>query len=220
METVYTAAGKISLQRHGDVLYPVIRCNGTEKQITRKEMILWSILVNTVMTKSQLEMSYKEKATQFFEENDTFFEILHRLEERNLIVRGKGETNKEAIYDLLKGVYMTPIKINLLFKISGFFYLWFCKKIPFSQSIHVFKKYKLTKQERYILDLVKKGIVSAFEILEHIKNEKQNQWKKKEDFLNEAVFSKKEDFSEEIKTILHLYERGFFYLDVLYEYET
>ena len=56
MEVVYTAIGKISLQRYYDTIYPVICCNGKENQITKKEMILWSILVNTVVTEYQLEI--------------------------------------------------------------------------------------------------------------------------------------------------------------------
>ena len=207
MEVVYTAIGKISLQRYYDTIYPVICCNGKENQITKKEMILWSILVNTVVTEYQLEILYKKKAHKFLISNEAFLEILQRLETRNLIVKGSGQDWKDAVYNLIKKVYITPIEVNLLFKINAFFYLLIHKKIAFWQAVKIFGKYKLTKEERYILNLVKQGFICSREIIEYTEHTLE------EKSVRDTV-KKEERIWESIKIILNLYEKGLINFDI------
>ena len=109
--TYYTAIGHFLRKTDEQGLsYPVILINQKEYPVDIQEMTLWTALSWRLSDFKHLQDKY-DQLTQGNEPqtNRTIEVCLNRLETRGLIASGSGETDFEAIYDLLKGLYVVPL---------------------------------------------------------------------------------------------------------------
>ena len=169
---VYTAVGKMNLNKKSNHKVPIEVCSdGKTKELNIQEMILWSVLVNRVLSKEDLMEMYYKKIDAFLFTVEKVFErdfekTLQRLRTRNIIVQGEGHTCDEAVYNLVKNLYITPMQTGLWYKINGFFYLCFQKHVPIGYAVKVFQPYQFTKEEAYVLKLVKQTQMNSAEVIQ------------------------------------------------------
>ena len=115
MRTYYTAVGNFRRKRdRAGQAYPVIIVNRQEYMVDRQEMALW-ICLNWRITSMEQAREHYEKLEQSLYPyiTRTFENCLKRLEVRGLVVSGSGDTDFEALYDLLGGLYVIPISESI-----------------------------------------------------------------------------------------------------------
>ena len=86
MIQLYAAVGRyhIEVQPNGKKI-PIVTVGINECALTIEEMVLWSSLIWNILTKEELEESYKRKAEKSGVDPNTFENTLQRMEGRNLV---------------------------------------------------------------------------------------------------------------------------------------
>ena len=108
--TLYTAVGHFQNVTTRDGAYPVVLVNRQEYRLDPQEMTVWSILNWRLLDPQSVEVFYEPMfRTLMLEERRTLENCLGRLVTRGLVAAGHGETDFEALYDLLGGLYVVPI---------------------------------------------------------------------------------------------------------------
>ena len=78
---------------------------------------------------------------------------------------GHGITAVDALHDLLSGLYVIPIRANLLSKTSAFLHLTFIKRIPYKVTKHIFDKPQFSAAEAKVLQLAGQNRLSVGELI-------------------------------------------------------
>ena len=164
--TFYTAAGHFRRQNdgHGNI-YPVVFVNRQEHLLDPQEMTVWTILNWRLLDAGQLEEKYLPMAGELqLAEYRTFENCLHRLEVRGLFASGTGDTDIDALYNLLCGLYIVPVSESLPLRIAAFLKMLF-QGGPFSKAKRLFTRAPLSAQEAQILGLSKQALLSTAELI-------------------------------------------------------
>ena len=169
MIQLYAAVGRyhIEVQKNGKKV-PIITVGINECALTIEEMVLWSSLIWNILTKEELEESYKRKAEKSGVDPNTFENTLQRIEGRNLVASAKAIKGDEALYQLLANLYVVPITSSFSTKVKAFLYLIFCEKVPFSAAKLVFQKESYDQMQQTVIHLSKQTLLSSAEILKCI----------------------------------------------------
>ena len=164
--TFYTAVGHFRRRNdgHGNI-YPVVFVNRQEHLLDPQEMAVWTILNWRLLDAGQLEEKYLPMARELqLTEYRTFENCLHRLEVRGLIASGTSDTDIDALYNLLCGLYIVPVSESLPLRIVAFLKMLF-QGVPFSKAKHLFTRVPLSAQEAQILGLSKQALLSTAELI-------------------------------------------------------
>ena len=94
----------------------------------------------------------------------TFENCLHRLEVRELIASGTGDTDIDALYNFLCSLYIVPVSESLPLRIVAFLKMLF-QGVPFSKAKRLFTRVPLSAQEAQILGLSKQALLSTAELI-------------------------------------------------------
>ena len=169
MIQLYTAVGRyhIEVQSNGKKI-PIVTVGIKECALTIEEMVLWSSLIWNILTKEELEESYKRKAKGSGVDPDTFENTLQRMEGRNLVASAKAIKGDEALYQLLANLYVIPMTSSFSTKLKAFLHLTFCEKVPFSAAKLVFQKESYDQMQQKVIHLSKQTLLSSAEILKCI----------------------------------------------------
>ena len=171
MKTVfYVALGKYEMDEfcYGTTRY-IVNVNERELALEPEEYVLWSLLSRQIMNDAELRLSAGYK--MYAEHINIDFDIsqtLRRLAGRGLIASGTGETDIDALTDLMNCLYVIPIRSSLPFRIVCGAFLLFKLKLPFRSIIGmVFLSLTPEQKKIYRLAATKKMRVS-----ELMKNDK------------------------------------------------
>lgn len=169
MIQLYAAVGRyhIEVQSNGKKI-PIVTVGINECALTIEEMALWSSLIWNILTKEELEESYKRKAEKSGVDPNTFENTLQRMEGRNLIASAKAIKGDEALYQLLANLYVVPITSSFSTKVKAFLHLIFCEKVPFFAAKLVFQKESYDQMQQKVIHLSKQTLLSSAEILKCI----------------------------------------------------
>jgi hypothetical protein len=169
MIQLYAAVGRyhIEVQPNGKKI-PIVTVGINECALTIEEMVLWSSLIWNILTKEELEESYKRKAEKSGVDPKTFENTLQRMEGRNLVASAKAIKGDEALYQLLANLYVVPITSSFSTKVKAFLHLIFCEKVPFSAVKLVFQKESYDQMQQKVIHLSKQTLLSSAEILKCI----------------------------------------------------
>ena len=117
----YTAVGHFCRKTDANGrTYPVILVNQEEHMVDMQEMAVWTVLNWRFLHLEQIEMKYGQLAGELPPARRTLETCLNRLEMRGLIARGVGDTDFEALYDLLGGLYVVPLSESLPLRLATF----------------------------------------------------------------------------------------------------
>ena len=116
--TLYTCAGQLQLhQGRKGVQVPVVILNRREQVMGPTEQILWSRLCWRFRDREQLRRDFEtaaEQLTLLDEEKGAAFDgLLCRLMARGLVMAGEGDSQVDALYDLLCNFYVAPHRQQL-----------------------------------------------------------------------------------------------------------
>ena len=163
--TYYTAAGHFR-RRTDDTghSYPVILVNQEEHIVDIQEMAVWTILNWRFLRLEQIEAKYDQMARDLPQPGRMLETCLNRLEVRGLIARGTGETDLDALYDLLGGLYVVPLSESLSLRLITFWKL-LLEGVPFSKAKRMFQKDRPNGQEARVMALSRQALLSTAELI-------------------------------------------------------
>ena len=108
----YTTVGTLVRTKDGIT----ISKKGKEYPLTKQEEVLWLILANDIIEDINVKREYESKIKQQNEyEEDTFERTLDSLVQKGLIIFGKGESLREALFEVgekLKEDMLPPLTLK------------------------------------------------------------------------------------------------------------
>ena len=164
--TLYTAVGHFKKVVTRDGTYPVVLVNGQEYRLDPQEMAVWTILNWRLLDAQGVEEHYEPLfRTLMLEERRPLEHCLGHLVTRGLVAEGLGETDLDALYDLLGGLYVVPISESLPLRTATFFKMLLLDGIPLARAKRVFHKVPLSKREARVMALARQAILSTAELI-------------------------------------------------------
>lgn len=169
---LYTAVGRTQIRNTSSGRCLMVILNNKEYILDLQEMMLWAVLNWRILTETEAKAFYeaKEKETGYLSEKS--FEVcLHRLVQRGLIADGIGETEAEALYDLLSELYIVPISENIVLRATSFIRLTLFNGVPFSVAKRIFFRDKRSDDEKKVMHLAKQALLSTAEIIKCVESD-------------------------------------------------
>ncbi len=166
-KTLYTAIGRFERRRNGcGRCCPVIILGGTEYMADMQEMVIWSSLNWRISRKEEIGALYQKacQASDFTAER-SWEACVDRLVVRGLLVCGFGETEYDALYDLLASLYIIPAEDSLPLRLLSFCKLTLLNHVPFSAARKLFQKDRRTAKEKQVMQLARQALLSTAEII-------------------------------------------------------
>lgn len=167
MKKLYAAVGIFKLN-HKDKreIYPSVILSGNECKLDIQEMSIWASLNWHILSYEQLYAYYKEREEKFdFICSRSFENSLNRLCVRGLIAEGVGDTDEEALYNLISKLYIIPLYQSSLIRTISFFKLILLHNVPFTKAKAVFEFDRKTRDEKRIMKLAFSAPMSTAEII-------------------------------------------------------
>jgi len=90
---------------------------------------------------------------------------LWRLESRGLVASGSGETDFDALYDLLNGLYVVPISTSLPLRLATFLKMLLLDGVPFATAKQIFQRDKPSEREAQVMALSRQALLSTAELI-------------------------------------------------------
>jgi len=129
-----------------------------------QEMAVWSILNWRFLRFEQIEEKYDQMAGDLPPARRMLVTCLNRLEMRGLVARGVGNTDFEALYDLLGDLYVVPISESLPLRLLTFTKL-LLDGVPFSRARQLFQKDRPNEREARVMALSRQALLSTAELI-------------------------------------------------------
>ena len=165
--TYYTAVGHFRRKTNAlDQSYPVIIINQQEYCVDIQEMALWTALNWRLLDFSQIEAEYhKLDRDCAIPALRTLENCLGRLCTRGLVASGTGETDFEALYDLLGGLYVIPISESIPLRAVTFLKMVLLDGVSVSKAKLLFRRDRPNQREAQVLALSKQALLSTAELI-------------------------------------------------------
>ena len=147
--TYYTAVGHFRRRINGlGRSCPVIIINEQEYNVDIQEMALWTTLNWRLLDFPQVEEEYnKLNQDCTIPALRTLENCLGRLCTRGLVASGTGRTDFEALYDLLGGLYVSPLSENLLRRLAALFAFHSSVSDRLSAGLHIYQEDDILRTE-------------------------------------------------------------------------
>ena len=117
------------------------------------------------MDYKQLQNKYEQLAKELPFCKYTLESCVERLKTRGLIAVGSGETDFDALYDLLGGLYVVPISERFPLRLATFLKLVLIKSVPAKQASILFQRDHPNEQEAKVIALSKQALLSTAELI-------------------------------------------------------
>ena len=164
--TFYTAVGHFKKVVTQDGAYPVVLVNRQEYRMGPQEMAVWTILNWRLLDAQGVEEHYKPLFwTLMLEERRPMENCLGRLVTKGLVAEGHGETDLDALYDLLSSLYVVPISESLPLRTATFFKMLLLDGVSFARAKQIFQKVRLSEGEARVMDLARQALLSTAELI-------------------------------------------------------
>lgn len=164
--TLYTAVGHFKKVKTQDGAYPVVLVNRQEYRMDPQEMAVWSVLNWRLLDAQGVEVYYEPMfRALMLEERRTLENCLGRLVTRGLVAAGHGETDFEALYDLLSSLYVVPISTSLPLRTVTFLKMILLDRVSFARAKQIFQKARLSEGETRVMALARQALLSTAELI-------------------------------------------------------
>lgn len=173
VKTLYTAIGRLEHRRNGcGRSCPIIVLGRKDYMIDMQELVVWSCLNWRIMKREEIEKFYRVTAAKSAIDPDrTLDACIDRLMIRGLLVTGSGETEYDALYDLLSTMYIIPTTGSLFLRLLSFLKLTFIRRVPFSAAVRLFSKDRRTDGEERVIKLARQALLSTAEIIKCVEKD-------------------------------------------------
>ncbi len=167
MKKLYTAVGRFERRTNSCGHYcPIILLGGHEYMVDMQEMVLWSILNWRILRWEDIAKEYNKltSASSYCVER-SWESCAKRLLTRGLLVSGSGETEYDALYDLLGSLSIIPANGSLFLRAASFLTLTLFAHVPVSAARRLFRKDQRTAYETMVMHLAGQALLSTAEII-------------------------------------------------------
>ena len=146
---------------------PLVVLDGEEKTLSQVEFILWTSLHWNVLNKETLKAEFDRKMRKYKLSLDVSFEqTLNRLKTRELIVGKSDYLAVDALYNLVKDLYVVPLgtvnKFKRAIMIFGFMLI---DGMPIDKCREAMADFDLKGLEKQIVGFSKRLKVSGAELI-------------------------------------------------------
>lgn len=193
-----TAVGRFERRPNGcGRSYPVIILGGKEYMVDLQEMVLWTSLNWRIVRREEIQALYEKTC----EGSQVLFgrsleACIDRLLVRGLLVSGTGDTDYDAIYDLLSAMYIIPADGSFLLRLASFLKLTLRNHVPFAAAKKLFCKDERTDRENQVMQLSRQALLSTAEIIKCV--EKDIRYLPNEDSIMDCLYDDWETTSDNI----------------------
>lgn len=170
IKTLYTAVGRFERRTNGcNRSCPIILLGGQEYMADMQEMVIWSMLNWRILRWDDIAQEYEKLATASgYCTERSWEDCTNRLLTRGLLVSGSGETEYDALYDLLGSLSIIPTSGPFFLRLASFVKLTLLAHVPVSAARKLFQKDKRTKYEVLVMRLAGQALLSTAEIIKCI----------------------------------------------------
>ena len=173
MKHLYTAVGHF--ERRANALgrsCPVIILGGKEYMVDLQEMIIWTCMNWRIVKKEEIPILYHKTCQDNANVSQrSIDDCIDRLLVRGLLVSGNGESEYDALYDLLSSLYIIPVNGGIASRVLTFFKLVIFDRIPVATAKKLLLRDKRTPKEKQIMQLANQALLSSAEIIKCIEND-------------------------------------------------
>jgi len=164
--TLYTAVGILRNKNSAEGKYPQIAVNEKEHNVDMCEMLIWTILSWRILPMSEIEKMFHNRIAQLCVTPDMSLKAyVDRLISKGLIVSGAGETEADALYDLVGDLYIVPTESSFFTTALVFLKIVFVDRTPIKSAARVFNFGGRSENERRIMNIAKQALLSTAEII-------------------------------------------------------
>ena len=170
IKTLYTAVGRFERRTNGcNRSCPIILLGGQEYMADMQEMVIWSMLNWRILRWDDIAQEYEKlSAASGYCTERSWEDCTNRLLTRGLLVSGSGETEYDALYDLLASLSIIPTSGPFFLRLASFVKLTLLAHVPVSATRKLFQKDKRTKYEALVMRLAGQALLSTAEIIKCI----------------------------------------------------
>ena len=145
---------------------PLVVVDGETKALSQVEFILWTSLHWNVLNKETLKAEFDRRMRKYNLNLDVSFEqTLSRLKTRGLVVSKSDYLAVDALYNLVKDLYVVPLGTVNVFKKVMMFGVMLINGVPFDKCREAMDGFNLNCLEKQIVSFSKKLRVSASELI-------------------------------------------------------
>lgn len=167
MTKYYTAIGKFIHPSEGQGnLNPSVVVGNNECLLDTQELIIWASLSWRFLKLEEIGKYYEKEASVFGYTNDrSWQDCLNRLMVRGLVVSGSGETDYDALYDLLNPLYIIPLTGNVTARFLTYMKLTMIHHTPKEDVKVLLQRDKKSKKEQLIMKLTRQALLTVGELV-------------------------------------------------------
>lgn len=186
--TLYTAIGRLDRETNGcGRSCPVIRLGGQTYMVDMQEMVVWTALNWRISKREDISLQCDKLVSSLGDcISRSWDACVNRLLTRGLLVSGCGETEYDALYDLLSSLGIIPASGSMLMRSISFVKLVAGRRVPIQQALKLFQKDRRTDYETRVMRLAQQALLSTAEIIKCV--EQDVAYLPNEQFLMEAVY--------------------------------
>lgn len=145
---------------------PLVVAEGEAKPLSQSEFILWTSLHWNVMDKESLKAEFERRMRKYHFDLDVAFEwTLNGLKERDLIVSKSDYLAVDALYNLVKDLYVVPLGTVNVFKKAMMLGIMLINGVPFDKCREEMDDFNLNCLEKQIVVFSKRLKVSGSELI-------------------------------------------------------
>ena len=165
-KTLYTSIGRLEQRRDADGACPVIHLGGKEYMMDIQEIAVWTSIAWHIVRREEIGRLYGRLCQGIdLGTNRTWSECVDRLLTRGLLVSGTGETEYDALYDMLSALYIIPATGTLWLKAFALLKLTLLGRVSFAAARQLFRRDDRTTGEEHIMHLAGQALLSTAEII-------------------------------------------------------
>ena len=173
---------------------PLVIVKEDVKALSQLEFILWTSLHWNVMNKESLKTEFDRRMRKYHLNEDVSFEqTLNRLKTRGLIAGKSDYLAVDALYNLVKDLYVVPLGTVNVFKKKMMFGVMLINGVPFDKCREAMCDFELKGLEKQIVGFSKRLKVSGAELIRIIDKDLWNI--KSEDDIVPLAYEDNEDMN-------------------------
>lgn len=167
MTKYYTAIGKFIHPSEGQGnLNPSVVVGRNEYLLDPQELIIWASLSWRFLKLEEIGKYYENETKEFGYTNDrSWQDCINRLMVRGLVVSGSGETDYDALYDLLNPLYIIPLTGNVTARFLTYMKLTMIHHTPKKDVKVLLQRDKKSKKEQQIMRLTRQALLTVGELV-------------------------------------------------------
>lgn len=172
-KTLYTAIGRLGHEtsNYGQS-FPVVLLGGQSYRMDVQEMIVWTALNWRISKREDISLQCDKLASSLGGcVARPWDACINRLLTRGLLVSGCGETEYDALYDLLSSLGIIPTSGSALVRVISFVKLVLGRRVPVAQALKLFRKDRRTDYESRVMRLAQQALLSTAEIIKCVEQD-------------------------------------------------